>query len=224
MHSVDLFCVSPALSALVAELGGSMATPDRLLDQRVPVVGGSGSSSGGFEAVLGAGGGGGGGNDDGGGVLGVLDPSTWDLAAMATFGLDGPSFAYDLKLPSPLAVPPLKSTTPPAAPAAPPAPRAKYSAAEEEIFKLIPKHIMRGTRQEYRQHKAAVKLTPSQKALLSKMRRRELSCVYAGNARKERDVKFKQTSSRLAELSQRNTSLEQENALLRQQLAQLLGR
>jgi len=218
MDSADLLC-SPSLNALVAELGGSMATPTALPDQRVPVIGGSGS--GGFGVgVLGA---------DGGdvGVLGVLDPSTWDLASMAcaqaNFGLDGPAFAYDLnlKLPSPLVLAPAKAKA--KAPVQGPVP-AKYSAAEEAIFRLIPKHVMRGSRQEYREHKAAVKLTPAQKALLSKMRRRELSCVYAGNARRDRDVKFKQTSSRLAELSQHNSRLELENALLRQQLTQLLGR
>lgn len=235
MDMAEICSPSLELFALVAEIGGGDSPAEH---QVVPVMGGSGSGG-----VVGG--------DGSADVLGMLDPSWVANLFENGFSYDDVELPSPLASPgclegqqqglqgSPLASSWTDSfsdsdsssdlvTVPthgrPRGCKRRAANKNKYNADELAVLQLVPRDVLRGPRDEYRRRKVAAQLSKAQKALLSKMRRRELSCVYANNARRDRNSKMEQTSQRLATLTQRNSHLEDENASLRDQLLLLQSR
>ena len=92
-----------------------------------------------------------------------------------------------------------------------------YSKRERALFKLIPQDILRGSSLKYKQQRQAIALdlTEEQHALLSRLRRREISTVYAETARKK---KMESLMKERDEERARMHRLEKENADLRRHL------
>ena len=153
-------------------------------------------------------------------TLGLADKIKSEESAPAPFAMVPGAVPGSLAMATLRANPPPPATTPP--PSATP-PQTKYSPEEREVLVLVPKEVLRGTKEAYSQHRRgmAVALTPPQNRVLSKLRRRELAAVYSD--RKRRAARQKNASV-LAErdgFRACNVTLEAENTLLREQLQQL---
>lgn len=99
----------------------------------------------------------------------------------------------------------------------------RIASMDAQLQVWFPQHVLRGDKEVYKQHRNAMikakNLSKEQRDRLAKLRRKELSCVYADQARQRRAKAHKQASSRATDLELRFATVQAELEALKAKVA-----
>ena len=102
----------------------------------------------------------------------------------------------------------------------------KYTPEERAVLSIVPQAVLRSSMEDFKEHKKLLTtaLSPDQKKLLTKLRRRERAAVYSHRKRAAKKDMHAQVEEERDMYRDRTTVLEAENTRLRRELEQLQKR